>query len=118
VVVSDFDIERISAFPTKTNPPLIIDPDAVLTPTILEQFLESIARRYPEVFYRVGRVQNQELSKSEALNVLRELSRPQPVEHLLGLRISKAPNHGSILTQHVINVKRYHLTPEGYGAPL
>jgi hypothetical protein len=50
VVISYLDIERIGVFPAKADPPLVIDPNAVLTLAILVQFLESIARGYPEVF--------------------------------------------------------------------
>jgi hypothetical protein len=110
VIVGNLDIERVGAFPTKADPPLIVDPDAVLTLSVFEQLFESIAGWYPEVFHRVCRIENQEFSKRDALDTVRELPRSGPAKDLLRLRISEAPNHDSILTPHVINVKRYYVS--------
>jgi hypothetical protein len=45
VVVDDFDFIRITFFPAKTNSPLIVDPDAMLSGSIALQSLQPVSRR-------------------------------------------------------------------------
>ncbi len=44
MIVHDLDIVRVSACPTEAESPLVIDPDAVLTCAISQQFLKPIRR--------------------------------------------------------------------------
>jgi hypothetical protein len=56
VVVDDLDILSIPLSPPKTDPPLIVDADAVLPRTIARQLLQAIARRTPKVFQGFSRI--------------------------------------------------------------
>ena len=71
VVISDLYIERISSFPDETDPPLVIDPDAVFTCTIFLKGFEmvtTIDRQHPEL----GRgIQHQQLTASRLLDRLK-----------------------------------------------
>jgi len=47
MVVYDFHIMGIAAFPAKTNPPLAIDPDAVSAFSVALEPFQSVGRRHP-----------------------------------------------------------------------
>jgi hypothetical protein len=61
VIVDDLYIERIASMPTKTNSPLIVDPDTVPTLATALQSFEPVARRHPQVVQSPRLVQVQEL---------------------------------------------------------
>ena len=45
MIVDDLDVVGIAVTPTKANPPLVVDPDAVLSFAVASQGLQSIAGR-------------------------------------------------------------------------
>jgi hypothetical protein len=45
MVIDDLDVQRIPLFPTKADAPVVVDPDAVLTLTVPDQFFQAVARR-------------------------------------------------------------------------
>jgi len=47
VIVDNLDVEGIAPMPSKTNTPLIVDPDAVPTLAAAFQGFESVARWHP-----------------------------------------------------------------------
>jgi hypothetical protein len=107
VIVDDLDVERVAVIPVEADPPLIIDPDAMLTLPISREFFQAIPGRHFEVAQRISRVQQEELLQGRSVNILWELSRALAIEDPLGLFVSEAPNHGAIITLRVNNVKRY-----------
>jgi hypothetical protein len=109
VIVDDLDVERVAVIPVEADPPLIIDPDAMLTLPISREFFQAIPRRHFEVAQRISRVQQEELLQGRSVNILWELSRALAVKDLLSLWVFvfEAPNHGAIITFRVNNVKRY-----------
>jgi hypothetical protein len=108
VVIDDFDLVGITAFPAKADAPLIVDADTMLALPWSNQLLKSIGRRDPEVVGRFRSVQDQELAKSYALNP-RELPRMAPLKDLFGLATAEALDHASIISPDVIIVKRYQV---------
>jgi hypothetical protein len=50
VVIDEFDIIRTSVLPHEADPPLVIDPDAVLTSPVTFESFKPIAGRDSEVF--------------------------------------------------------------------
>ena len=62
VVVNDFDFVRIAIPPFKTNPPLIVNPNAVLSLAITSQLFQSIARRSTQIDETFRGVEEQEFS--------------------------------------------------------
>jgi hypothetical protein len=73
VVVGDFRFKGITVFPSETDPPLIVDPDAVLTLPISGELLEAIPGWNSQVAQRIGRVKYEELLQRRPANILREL---------------------------------------------
>ena len=71
VVISNLYIERISFFPDETDPPLVVNPNAVLTcPLFLKGFemVAAIDRQHPEVSRGI---QHQKLAASRLLDRLK-----------------------------------------------
>jgi hypothetical protein len=93
VVVDDLDIVRVPRSPAKTDPPLVIDSDAVLPlPTSLE-LLKPVSRRDSQIFDDGGRIEHPELSKTDLLNVRTELSDALASEESFSVAVLKALDH-------------------------
>ncbi len=107
MIVGDFYIEGIAVFPAEAYPPLIVDPDAVLTLSITGQLFEAIPRRDSQIGQSIGGVKHEKLLQSRAEDVPRELSRAFSLEDQFGLWVFEAPNHSTIITRRVNTVKRY-----------
>ena len=65
MVVHDFNIKNISVLPTKTNPPLIVDADAVLSFAITLQGLQPVTGRDLEFVKALRLVQVQKLAAGD-----------------------------------------------------
>ena len=95
VIVDDFNVVRIRAFPSEAHPPLVIDSNTVLPLSIAAKFLQSIARRHPQFLERFRRVDGDELTEHDAPEISREpphrLSRKQP----FGVAIAERLDHQS-----------------------
>jgi hypothetical protein len=72
VVVDDFNVVRVTVFPSEADSPLVIDPDTVLSGPIVPQFFQSITRRYSHFVYRARVVEHSELPSCGVLNIGRE----------------------------------------------
>ena len=62
MVIHDLDIETIPSAPLEAEPPLVVDPDAVLSLTIAPQSFEAVSRNRRKVRQARGRVQGFELA--------------------------------------------------------
>jgi hypothetical protein len=49
MIIDDFYIMGITICPPKTDPPLIIDPDAVETFSVAFQYFEPVTRRHAKI---------------------------------------------------------------------
>jgi hypothetical protein len=58
VIVRYLDTFGIAVVPDEANPPLIVDPDTVLTFAIALQRFKTIGRRYPEIIQGSGIVEH------------------------------------------------------------
>jgi len=67
VVIDDFDVLRTGSAPSKADPPLLVDADAVLTGAIAPQLLQSVTRRDPRVVECLRGVQDQQLAQRRSL---------------------------------------------------
>jgi hypothetical protein len=63
VVVDEFDIISTSVLPREADSPLVVDPDAVLPPSVALERLEAVARRNPQVLEDLRRMQLLELAQ-------------------------------------------------------
>jgi hypothetical protein len=93
VVVGYLDIIGIGAAPREANPPLVIDPDRVLTGPLTAQLLQAVSWKGPQISERLRTVQHDELAQSWAKKVGGQASAGTAFEELLCLAITEAPDH-------------------------
>jgi hypothetical protein len=70
VIIHDFHSECVTAAPGKTDPPLVVDPDAEIAGSIALQHFQPVPRRRAEVLQPLGLVQIQKLPARSALDGL------------------------------------------------
>ena len=63
MIIDDFDVIRLAVAPDKTQPPLIVNADAVLAEPITLQRLQVIAGRYTQKIQGRGGMQLHQLSQ-------------------------------------------------------
>jgi hypothetical protein len=97
MVIHDLDAVGIPILPEETNPPLIVDPNAVLTFAVTFQSLKAVGRRRLQIFKGTSPLKHPEFSKSHPLNILRKLSRNLTMEQPLRLFVLEVLDHGFIL---------------------
>jgi hypothetical protein len=99
VIVHDLYVMRIAGTPPETNPPLIIDPDAVLTGPVALQRLKPIAWWDAQEF-QGGRSMNlQQLPVRHPLYIGRKAPTMLALKELLRLSVREALDHPSINPQ-------------------
>jgi hypothetical protein len=83
MVVHDLDVGRpgSSTWPLEADPPLLVDPDAVLTFSVAFQGLEAIASDVPQVLQAVCRVQDLQPAPRSARKAVKGGHR-DPIERL------------------------------------
>lgn len=69
MIVDDLDIMHIFSIPTKTNAPLVVDSDAMLSLTISRQCFQPISRKDPQVAQFTDLIELNELSVCDAFDV-------------------------------------------------
>jgi len=92
VVIHDFKLIGVPLAPRKTNPPLVIDADAVLTLPIAFEAFQAVSwqrRERPEIRRCVEHVQ---FPKALALDGL-EPANGFSTEEALGISASEGPDH-------------------------
>ena len=92
MVVDDLHIEGIGSLPNETDPPSVIDANAVLTLTLTPQLLEPVTRRNAKVLNGAGALQEHQLSPGHALegSIARNIS---VMEELLRISRPERPDH-------------------------
>ena len=93
MVVDDLDVMRVAGPPSKTDSPLSVDANAVLSSTITFQLLESVRRRNAEVVECRRRIQHSELSEGNALHVRAQSLDRLSMKEALSVSIPEALNH-------------------------
>jgi hypothetical protein len=83
VIIGDLDLIGVAGFPTETDPPLVVDPDAPLAGAVPGKLLEPVAGGNTEKFEGRGAIQLFELSLSNTLEIVRQLGGKRAVEKLL-----------------------------------
>ena len=79
------------------RPPLVIDADAALTSPITRQGLQTVSRERSQVARIIDVVQDHQLGLRTPLNVCRELPGSLPVCDRLGVWISVAADHDTLI---------------------
>ncbi len=62
MVVDDLNVVRVAAAPSETDPPLVVDSDAVLPAPVALERLQPVARRYAQVVQALGGVELNQLA--------------------------------------------------------
>ena len=106
MVVYDFYVQCVPPFPPETDPPLIVDPDAMLPRSLPLESLQSVAWRSPEIRERLGVVEHPELPAGDGLYVMRQPSGRFPAPYPLGLLALEGLDHTRIVPRRVNNVKQ------------
>ncbi|SUS07460.1 hypothetical protein DF3PB_440017 [uncultured Defluviicoccus sp.] len=95
VVIHDLNIDCIAIAPNETDPPLIVDADAVLTCAVSSQALQTVTRRRPQVIEGAGVMELDELPLADRQDVLRHtLDEPSLPGSARGL-IAERLDHGA-----------------------
>ena len=94
MVINDFNVMGIATYPTKADPPLVVDADAVLADTVGGEFLQTIRRWDPEVSKTRGGIEHQQLTKGDSVKIRRDPPDPFASEKTLGVGVTEAPDHG------------------------
>jgi hypothetical protein len=89
-------MRRSSLIPDETDPPLIVDPDRVLTLPVCPQGFEAVARGNTKVAKDPSLIQETKLAKRDILNIGRQSSASMAGPDQFCFRISKALNHGRL----------------------
>jgi len=106
MVINDLDIPGFASHPFKTDSPLIVDPDTVLTTTLTFEFFEPMARDTFQILQIFGVIQVQQLPASGTLNILRQFCRNLSAKYLFGLFGHKGLDHDLIISPDDNIVKR------------
>lgn len=106
VVIDDFDIERVTVAPDKTNPKLIVDANAVLASPVAAQRFEPVTRWNPQIVQPRGAVQDGEFAHGYAFDC-NPMTYASTFEQCTGLGIAKRTDHPvTMVTFRVSTVKR------------
>ena len=105
MIVHDLDIVDAVFPPPKADPPLVVDPDAVLALPVPPKGLEAIAWRHLQVLKDPGPVEVEELASGGTLDC------PKPrndfvMEQRLGIRVLEGPDHQPELSTHYVMRQR------------
>jgi hypothetical protein len=93
MIVDDLDIVGRSIMPPKANPPLLVDPDAVLPAPLTLQSLEPVAWRHPQVSQSTRLVEHAQLAQRHRLDLKQQPPTAPTTPNLCGCGIGKALNH-------------------------
>ncbi len=98
MVIDDLDFARMAILPHETHPPLVVDPDAVLSLPVRSESFKPVSRRDLQIIKPGGGVYLHELPERHTLQVPGNRLAAFAAEELLGLLIPEALDHGAILT--------------------
>jgi hypothetical protein len=93
VVVDDLNVVRVPTRPPEANPPLVVYPNAVLPCTPAFEPLEPVPRRNSQVFYSLGRIQDEKFPKGLTLNLFAPLCNSNSIEDTGSFGTRKRSNH-------------------------
>ena len=95
MVIDDLRVVGIALVPSKTDAPLIVDPNAVLACAVASQPLQAVARRDAEIGQPHRRIQHAELPQRHSLNSRPELPDRLSLEEPVGVLVPKALDHAA-----------------------
>jgi hypothetical protein len=93
VVVNDLNVEGISRAPAEADPPSLVHANAVLSGSATTELLKAVPGRYSQIIQALRRIQHEQLSTGELLDILAEPSGPSPIEQPLCVPIRETSDH-------------------------
>ncbi len=96
MIINYLHIVSVIFLPIKTNSPLVVNSDAVLSRTIADEFFQAVSGRNAQVVDCFGIIYHSQFSQSDLLNVLHQFARAREIVDFLGLRIFERFNHINI----------------------
>jgi hypothetical protein len=93
VVVDDLDVEGIGGAPDEADAPLIVDADAVLASTSALERLEPIAGRNAQIGEGVGRIEDDEFPKRDALKAGGQTTRAATLKERFRVGVAEGSDH-------------------------
>ena len=106
MIIDDLNVRGVTVTPPETDPPLLVDPDAVLAFAIAFQSLELIRAWNQKVLQISSRIKLLQLHQRPLLNVARKPLGVLATPDSLSLLATKGLDHLEIVTRPVSNVKR------------
>ena len=97
MVVNNLNVMCIGLFPHKTDTPLVVDSDAVLSFSFPGECFKAIARRNSKIFNTSASVDHAQFPESDPLNGCGELSGMLAVEDLFGLLARETCYHANMV---------------------
>src|SRR5213594_666749 len=93
MIIHDFNVVSVSAFPSKANPPPIIDPNTMLSGPVTFQRFQSVTWRRAEIVDPSRLIQHQQLSPCYSLDIRRQPSSRLVIKQPLSFAAGETSNH-------------------------
>ncbi len=104
MIINYLHIVSVLFLPIKTNSPLVVNSDAVLSRTIADEFFQTIRRRDAKVVDCFGIVQHSQFSQSNLLNVGRQFARACKIVDFPGFGIFERFNCAKRLWRKIYSI--------------
>jgi len=98
MIIGYFNIMDAVFLPRKTDAPLSVDADAVLSFAVITQQFKPVGRRHAKVIQGRRMMQQNQLSLRKTLDILRQFFRETTVKYFLGLFTSERFDHEGSIT--------------------
>ena len=102
MVINNLHIKGNALVLNKTDSPLVINANAVLTYTSPVKHLEAVSRRDAEVIQVSGIIEHTQFASCHLLNIRWQSPGVLPLPNLLGLLSTEVLDHAGTITYHVI----------------
>ena len=108
MIVHYFNIMSIPVLPAKTDPPLVINPNAPLPGSVATELFKHVARRHTQKIKRSRAVKLREFAQRHTLYISRQLFGIPAPENFFRFGAFKILDHVSMVARCASSVKRYH----------
>ncbi len=93
MIVNDLNVPGFAIAPHKTDPPLIVNANTVLTLAVAVQSLQTIAGRHTQIVELLCRVDRKQLRAGAPLNLRRQIANGVPSKDRCSAFAGKAFDH-------------------------
>jgi hypothetical protein len=93
MIIGDFNVVGVAAFPAEADAPLLIDSYAELAGSIARQRFEPVRWRNAQIFGTARLTEHRELVQGALLNVHGQAFRSPLIPDFFGFRVRKALDH-------------------------